>query len=103
MTPQLAVALLLGLTIGAVGYTIVFTWVYNNTNSVFWIVVLHGWANTVQSYLVLSSDSFVAQVLYGVLPWALAAYLLKKYDIEMLTHRRQPASTGRSPRPTANI
>jgi hypothetical protein len=42
--PQAAVSLV-GLTLGAVGYTIVLTWLYNNTGSLFWIVVLHGYAN----------------------------------------------------------
>jgi membrane protease YdiL (CAAX protease family) len=76
-----------GLTLGIVGYTIVLTWFYNNTGSLFWIVILHGYANAWQSYVVLSAGSFTAQVVYGVLPWLLAAWLLKKYDTDTLTHR----------------
>jgi hypothetical protein len=92
LNPGLVVPIIAGLTIGVVGYTIVLTWIYNNTGSVFWIIVLHGWANTVQSYVVLSSGSYLAQMAWGVLPWALAVYLLKHYDIEALTHRRpEPA------------
>lgn len=82
--PQ-ALASIVGLTIGIVGYTIVLTWIYNNTGSLFWIVILHGYANVWQSYIVLSSGSFTAQVVYGVLPWILAAWLLKRYDVETLT------------------
>lgn len=82
----LVVPILAGLTFGIVGYTIALTWIYNNTGSVFWIIVLHGWANTVQSYLVLSSGSYVAQLAWGVLPWAVALYVLKHYDAETLTH-----------------
>lgn len=88
LNPGLVVPVLAGLTFGIVGYTIVLTWIYNNTGSVFWIIVLHGWANTVQSYLVLSSGSYVAQLAWGVLPWAIAAYLLKHYDPETLTRRK---------------
>lgn len=84
--PQ-ALASIVGLTIGIVGYTIVLTWIYNNTGSLFWIVILHGYANVWQSYIVLSSGSFTAQVVYGVLPWILAAWLLKRYDVETLTRR----------------
>jgi hypothetical protein len=90
LTPALAIPLLAAMIFGTVGYTIVLTWIYNNTNSVFWIVILHGWGNTVQSYVVLSSGSYMAQVAYAVLPWALAAYVLKRYGAETLT-QREPA------------
>jgi len=86
---------LAGLTVGIVGYTIVLTWIYNNTQSLFWIVVLHGYANAWQSYAVLSSGLFMAQVAYGVLPWLLAVWVLKHYDVETLTRRISPASSGR--------
>ena len=41
------------------------TWIYNNTSSVFWIIVLHGWNNTIQSYLVLSAG-LLANVIFAV-------------------------------------
>jgi membrane protease YdiL (CAAX protease family) len=93
--PLQAAFSLVGLTFGVVGYTIVLTWFYNNTGSLFWIVILHGYANAWQSYLVLSSGSFTAQVVYGVLPWVIAAWLLKKYDVQTLTH---PALPHKAPR-----
>lgn len=95
--PQAALSLI-GLTIGIVGYTIILTWFYNNTRSLFWVVILHGYANAWQSYVVLSSGSFMAQVVYGVLPWVLAAWLLKKFDARTLTHRltRAAPRTGRA-------
>ncbi|MFJ5695108.1 CPBP family intramembrane glutamic endopeptidase [Arthrobacter sp. NPDC093125] len=80
LTIPMAIAVLLGLTFGAVGWTIVLTWLYINTGSLFWMVVLHGYYNWVHSYLVISSGSYTAQVAAGVLPWAIAAYLLKKND-----------------------
>ena len=97
--PLQAAVSLVGLTIGAVGYTIVLTWLYNNTGSLFWIVILHGYANAWQSYLVLSSGSYTAQVIYGVLPWILAAWLLKKYDVATLTHRERPATAAHQANP----
>jgi membrane protease YdiL (CAAX protease family) len=75
---------LLGLTLGIVGWTIVNTWVYVNTQSVWMIILLHGWGNAVQSYLVLSSGNYPAQTLYGILPWVLALFLLKKYGKDNL-------------------
>lgn len=83
----MVVPALLGLTMGIVGWTIVITWIYNHTESVFWIIVLHGWNNTVQSYLVLSAEQYVAQVVFAVLPWGVALVLLKRYGAETLTGR----------------
>lgn len=47
---------LLGLTLGIVGWTIVITWIYNYTQSVFRIILLHGLTTLVQSYRVLSQS-----------------------------------------------
>ncbi|MFI7744950.1 CPBP family intramembrane glutamic endopeptidase, partial [Kocuria rhizosphaericola] len=85
LSVPMVMAVLLSLTVGIVGWTIVLTWIYNNTGSVFWIIFLHGWAATVQSYLVLSSGSFTAQVVYGVLPWAIAVLVLKRCGAATLT------------------
>jgi uncharacterized protein len=87
------IASLLGLTLGIVGWTIVNTWVYNNTRSVWMMILLHGWGNAVQSYLVLSSNNFLAQTLYGVLPWAIAIVLLRVYGKEDLAHAPRPQIT----------
>ncbi|WP_210505729.1 CPBP family intramembrane glutamic endopeptidase [Naasia sp. SYSU D00057] len=84
LTVPMAIATVLGLTFGAVGWTLVITWIFNGTGeSLFWILVLHGFGNWVQSYLVLSSGSYPAQVAYGVLPWAIALVLLKRYGPEL--------------------
>lgn len=81
----LAVLTLVGLTVGIVGWTIVLTWVFNNTGSVFWIIILHGLTNTLQSYLILSSNVFAANFWYIALPWGLAVFLLKRHGKEHLT------------------
>ena len=41
-------------------------------------ILLHGWNNTIQSYLVLSAG-FLSNPIFALLPWAVAIYLLKKY------------------------
>ena len=64
-------------------WPIVITWIYNNTSSVFWIILLHGWNNAIQSYLVLSAG-LLANVIFAVLPWAIAIYLLRKYGGQTL-------------------
>jgi uncharacterized protein len=68
-----------GMLFGTVGWTMVNTWLYNCTSSVFLIILLHGWGNAVQSYFVLSTGNPLAVTAYGVLPWALAVYLSRKY------------------------
>lgn len=80
----------LGLTLGIVGWTIVNTWLYNNTRSVFLLILLHGWGNAVHSYLVLSSNNYAAQTLYGILPWVIAILLLRVYGKENLSPLPRP-------------
>ena len=98
LNPGLVVAVLLGITFGVVGWTIVITWIYNNTSSVFWIIVLHGWNNTIQSYLVLSAG-FLANVIFALLPWLVAIYLLRKYGGQTL--RGKPVTTAAASSTTA--
>ena len=83
--PFVILPALLGLTFGIVGWTMVNTWIYNSTGSLLLIVLLHGWGNTVQSYLVLSQPNFLAHTLYAVLPWAIAIWLSRRYGDETLS------------------
>lgn len=79
LTIPFVVMIVLALTFGIVGWTIVLTWFYNNTKSLFLIIFIHGFMNTLQSYLILSSNNQIAPLLYGILPWAIAVFLLKRY------------------------
>ena len=81
---------MLGLVFGIVGWTIVNTWIYHSTESVFLMIVLHGWYNTVNSYLILSSQNALVQTLSGILPWALAIVLLRAYGGEDLAAMPRP-------------
>jgi membrane protease YdiL (CAAX protease family) len=75
---------IVGLLLGTVGWTMLNTWLYNSTGSVFLIILLHGWGNAVQSYLVLSTGNMLAMTAYGVLPWVLAVFIEKKYGKDNL-------------------
>lgn len=90
--PAVITSLIIGLLLGTVGWTIVNTWVYNNTRSVFVMILLHGWTNAIQSYLVLSSGNMAAMSIFSILPWALAIYLLRKYGKENLSNQTRPMS-----------
>jgi membrane protease YdiL (CAAX protease family) len=74
-----SIIMIIGLLLGTVGWTIVNTWIYNNTKSVFIIAILHGWGNAIQSFWLLSFPIPLAQLVFGFLPWVLAWWLLKKY------------------------
>ncbi|MDQ3863845.1 MAG: hypothetical protein M3317_10150, partial [Actinomycetota bacterium] len=88
--------ILVFLVLGIVGRMIVNTWIYNSTESVFLMIVLHGWYNTVNSYMVLSSQNVLAQTLGGILPWVLAIILLRVYGGEHLAAKPRPqAETAR--------
>lgn len=89
--PALIIPATAGLLFGIVGWTIVNTWIYNHTRSVFLFIVLHGWNNTVQSYLVLSQDNYLGQVAYSLIPWGIAAWLTRRYGEEHLSSRPRPA------------
>lgn len=88
--PAVIIPLIIGLLLGTVGWTIVNTWVYNNTQSLLLMILLHGWTNTVQSYLVLSTGNMAAMSIFSILPWALAIYLTKKYGKENLSPSPRP-------------
>lgn len=88
--PAVIIPLIIGLLLGTVGWTIVNTWVYNNTRSLLLMILLHGWTNAVQSYLVLSTGNMAAMSIFSILPWALAIYLTKKYGKENLSPSLRP-------------
>lgn len=79
LTIPFVVTIVMALTFGIVGWTIVLTWFYNNTKSLFLIIFIHGFMNMLQSYLILSSNNPVAPILYVLVAWIIAVFLLKRY------------------------
>ncbi len=79
-----------GPPLGAVGWTIVNTWLYDNTRNVRIIILLHRWGNTVQSFLVMSSKHMADQALYGMLPWVVAIVSLWVYGAENRARHTRP-------------
>jgi membrane protease YdiL (CAAX protease family) len=88
--PFLLIPAMAGLVFGTVGWTIVLTWLYNSTRSVWLLILLHGWNNTIQSYFILSQDNDLAQVVYSLAPWAIAAYLARRCGEEHLAEVPRP-------------
>jgi hypothetical protein len=98
----LLIPILEGLVLGIVGWTIVNTCIYNSTQSVFLMILLHGWYNTVNSCMLLSFQNAVVQILSAILPWGLAIILLRVYGGENLDDRARPrAETAAQPASTS--
>lgn len=89
------VYLLLVSMVAIVGFTTLFTWLYNNTKgSLFLAVLLHGWYNVVQTYAITSFGNPMVISVFNVVPWALAIWLLKKYGSQNLAPNERPSIEG---------
>jgi membrane protease YdiL (CAAX protease family) len=81
----LAVAVIQTLFLHAVstaGIAVIYTWFYNNTESVLIAILFHMTTNVVSAYL---QSSPVLSVITGIMPWVIAIILLKRYGKETLT------------------
>jgi len=85
--PAVLIPILAGLVMGTVGWTIVNTWIYNSTESVFLMVLLHGWYNTVNAFLVLPFENMMVATVNAVLPWAIAVFVSKRHGDDDLADR----------------
>jgi membrane protease YdiL (CAAX protease family) len=90
VAPPVLIPILAGLVLGIVGWTIVNTWIYNSTESVFLMTLLHGWCNTVNTIVVLPFENMMVSTVNAVLPWAVAALVSKRYGDEHLAERPGP-------------
>ncbi|MBD3407913.1 MAG: CPBP family intramembrane metalloprotease [Candidatus Lokiarchaeota archaeon] len=67
-----------------VGIAVIYTWLYNNTESVFICIIFHAINNIVSLFLMAIIPVALAFVV-GILPWAIAIPLLRHYGSETLT------------------
>jgi membrane protease YdiL (CAAX protease family) len=74
---------LVGLIAGIIGWSIVVGWLYKKSANLPVIFLLHGWGNVITSYLITSSGSYTASVVYALLPWGIV-YLLERTQREVL-------------------
>jgi membrane protease YdiL (CAAX protease family) len=58
------------------GWTFIFTWVYDNTESTLLMILLHAWVNAVNTYVVSFFPYLLVGVLMNVLPWCIVAPFL---------------------------
>lgn len=78
---------LAGFTIVMIGQTIIYTWFYNNTKSVFIAILYHAWANTATAFILGTVATYnpVIGLFTAIATWGLAFLLLKKYGGKTLT------------------
>jgi hypothetical protein len=53
------------------------------------MILLHGWYNTVNTYLILSFENMVS-TLSAVLPWTVALVVAKRYGDDHLADHQRP-------------
>jgi len=67
------------------GISFVYTWLYNNTESVFICIVFHAFTNLVTTYVQFILPHQGLSVVLGIMPWIIAFALRKQYGKETLT------------------
>ncbi|MDZ7725775.1 MAG: type II CAAX endopeptidase family protein [candidate division KSB1 bacterium] len=78
---------LAGFTMVMIGQTIIYTWFYNNTKSIFITILHHAWGNTATAFILgtVATHNPMIGLLSGIFTWAIAALLLKIFGGETLT------------------
>lgn len=78
---------LIGFTMVMIGQTIIYTWFYNNTKSVFITILHHAWGNTATAFILgtVATHNPVIGLFTAIVTWGLAFLLLKKYGRKTLT------------------
>ncbi|TXT53939.1 MAG: putative CAAX amino terminal protease self-immunity [Candidatus Thorarchaeota archaeon] len=67
-----------------VGMAVIYTWLYNNTESVFICIIFHALSNIISLFLMSLIPAALALIV-GILPWVIAMPLLHFYGSETLT------------------
>lgn len=81
MVPVQIMGSLAGFTMGIVAMSILHTWFYDRTRSVFLNIVIHALFNTVPLTIVLLFDGSPAALISNLLLWGVVVYLRKKEHI----------------------
>jgi membrane protease YdiL (CAAX protease family) len=80
---------LLGFTMSIIANAIIYTWVYNNTKSVFLCILMHSIFNLSAAYILGLIDHPLTGILLAAIQWGIATFLIKRYGSKDLI-RKQP-------------
>jgi hypothetical protein len=67
----------------------VYTWLYNNMESVLMMIIFHGWSNTLGLFMVNAFNNPMAVLLTVALNWMLAIILVRRYGKENLSKKQE--------------
>ena len=76
-----------GFTMVMIGQTIIYTWLYNNSKSVFITILHHAWGNTATVYILgtVATHNPIIGLLTGIFTWGIALLLLRIFGGKTLT------------------
>lgn len=94
--PEIAITILVtlaGMTMGQIGMTHIFVWLYHRTNSIVLMIIFHALNNLFGLWLV----SFLAEpqavnLLIGLMPWAVVIFLQKRLGKENFPGKVNPTT-----------
>jgi membrane protease YdiL (CAAX protease family) len=81
----LSVFAIIGFTASTVGGSILFSWVYNNTKSVFMAILFHGLMNFIPQIVMGGVTDSMGGVIVALITWGIAFIFVKKYGEQTLT------------------
>jgi len=81
----LSVLAIVGFTASTVGGSILFSWVYNNTKSVFMAILFHGLMNFIPQVVMGGVTDSMGGVIVALITWGIAIILVKLYGEQTLT------------------
>ena len=83
--PFLSVLAIIGFTASIVGGSILFSWVYNNTKSVFMAILFHGLMNFLPQVIMGGVTDSMGGVIVALITWGIAVIFVKRYGEQTLT------------------
>ena len=81
----LSVLAIIGFTASIVGGSILFSWVYNNTKSVFMVILFHGLMNFIPQVRMEGVTDSMGGVIVALITWGIAIIFVKRYGEQTLT------------------
>jgi len=80
----LSIVSVIGFTASTVGGTILFTWIYNNTNSVFLLIFFHGLMNFIPQIVMGGVTDSTGGVITALITWGIAILLVRLFGEQTL-------------------
>lgn len=82
--PYLSILSIIGFTASTIGVSIIYTWIYNNTKSVFIMILFHGLLNFIPQVMFGGVTDSAGGVITALITWAIAIILTRKFGEETL-------------------